>query len=76
MKRRFEYVDGRSFKFWEVAVTGIRVTVAFGRIGAAGQTQVKTFHSDDEAARHAAKLIASKVKKGYAEMTAGANALA
>ena len=76
MRRRFEYVDGRSCKFWESTVSGIRVTVTFGRIGTAGQSQVKTFHTADEAARHAAKLIAAKVKKGYAEVTAGTSAVA
>jgi len=67
-KRRFEYVDGKSFKFWEISVDACRVTVAFGPIGATGQTQTKTFHDAGEAARHAAKAIAAKLKKGYAEV--------
>ena len=66
-KRRFEFVDGRSFKFWEISVAGSRATVSFGRIGAGGQSLTKTFHDPDEAARYAAKLIAAKIKKGYAE---------
>lgn len=37
MKVRLEYVDGRSPKFWEVAVTGRTVTTRWGRIGTAGQ---------------------------------------
>ena len=67
-KRRFEFVDGKSFKFWEVTVNDCRVTVNFGRIGTAGHTQTKTFHDADEASRHAAKVTAAKVKKGYAEV--------
>jgi DNA ligase-1 len=33
-----------------------------------GQSQTKTFYDVDEAARHAAKVTAAKVKKGYAEV--------
>jgi predicted DNA-binding WGR domain protein len=69
-KRRFEFIEGRSYKFWEVAVTDARVTVTFGRIGTEGQTQVKTFHSADEAKRYALKLITAKTNKGYAEIPA------
>jgi len=68
-KRRFEFVDGKSFKFWEITVNDCRVTVTFGRIGTTGQSQVKTFHDAQEASRHATKVIAAKVKKGYAEVT-------
>ena len=67
-KRRFEFVEGRSSKFWEVDVADARVRVTFGRIGTDGQTQVKAFESADEAQRQAAKLIAAKLKKGYAEV--------
>ena len=67
-KRRFEFVAGRSCKFWEVSVAGSQVTVSFGRIGTAGQEQVKSFHDADEATRHATKLINAKTKKGYAEV--------
>jgi predicted DNA-binding WGR domain protein len=67
-KRRFEFVDGKSFKFREITVSDCRVTVSFGRIGTAGQSQAKTFHDADEAARHASKVTAAKVKKGYAEV--------
>ncbi len=67
-RRRFEFINGRSYKFWEVAVSGCGVTVSFGRIGTDGQSQAKTFHDHEEAARHATKLIAAKTKKGYAEV--------
>ena len=36
MKRRFEFVSGSSAKFYEVYVSGNRVEIRFGRIGAAG----------------------------------------
>ncbi|MCY1059360.1 WGR domain-containing protein [Nannocystis sp. SCPEA4] len=70
--RSFLFQDGQSNKFWEIAVEGGSTTVRFGRVGTAGQTQVKS-HGSSAAARKAAEaLIAEKVKKGYAETTAGA----
>jgi predicted DNA-binding WGR domain protein len=69
-KRYFEFVGGSSAKFWEVNVNGNDVTVRFGRIGSQGQAQTKTLPDADAATRHAEKLIASKVGKGYAETVA------
>ena len=65
--RRFEYIGGGSEKFWEIDRAGASVTVRFGRIGTAGQTQVKDLGSDQAAAAHVAKLVAEKVRKGYVE---------
>ncbi len=65
--RRFEYFGGGSEKFWEIDQAGASVTVRFGRIGTAGQTQVKDLGSDQAAGAQVAKLIAEKVKKGYVE---------
>ena len=65
--RRFEYIGGGSEKFWEIDRAGASVTVHFGRIGTAGQTQVKDLGTDQAAGAHVAKLIAEKVKKGYVE---------
>jgi predicted DNA-binding WGR domain protein len=70
MHRRFEFVEGSSSKFYEVAVAGTSVRVTFGRIGTAGQTQTKEFASLAEAQKHAEKQIAQKLKKGYVELTA------
>ncbi len=67
MKRRFEFVDGTSAKFWEIDTNGNEVTVRFGRIGTEGQTRVKELADADAAASHAEKLIASKTAKGYRE---------
>ncbi len=66
--RRFEFSDGGSDKFWSVRQDGKTLAIRFGRIGAAGQAQDKTFGSDDEAVKAAEKLIAEKIKKGYAEV--------
>ncbi|MDX8054504.1 DUF4132 domain-containing protein [Lentzea sp. BCCO 10_0798] len=62
---RWELVSGGSAKFWEVAQAGAVVTVRFGRLGAAGQTQTKELASEAAAAAHVAKLVAEKEKKGY-----------
>ena len=70
MKRRFEFIDGSSAKFYEVAVSGNEVSVTFGRIGTGGQTQTKQFANPIEAQQHAEKQIAQKLRKGYLELKA------
>lgn len=70
MKRYFEFIGGTSAKFWEVGTNSSEVTVRFGRIGTEGQTQVKELADADAAAKHAEKLIAQKVSKGYRETAA------
>ena len=70
MKRRFEFIQDTSSKFYEVAVTGKSVSVTFGRIGTAGQTQTKQFADSAAAQKHAEKQIAQKLKKGYVEQAA------
>ena len=62
---RFEYSDGGSNKFWDIERAGATLTIKFGKIGAAGQTQLKTFGSDAEAIKAHDKLVAEKTKKGY-----------
>jgi predicted DNA-binding WGR domain protein len=69
MTRRFEFIAGSSYKFWEVHVHQKEVTVRFGRIGTAGQTQTKTFLDPATAAKHAEKLIREKTAKGYQEVS-------
>src|SRR5436190_20455639 len=68
--RRFEFSEGSSHKFWSVEVAGNVLTVRYGRIGTAGQTQVKTLASAAAAESQAAKLVAEKSGKGYRETTA------
>ncbi|MGW6936696.1 WGR and DUF4132 domain-containing protein [Lentzea sp. NPDC054927] len=63
--RRWELVSGGSAKFWEIGRDGAVVTVRFGRLETAGQTQVKELASPEAAEAHAAKLVAEKEKKGY-----------
>ncbi|MET8760084.1 DUF4132 domain-containing protein [Lentzea sp. NPDC004782] len=63
--RRWELVAGGSAKFWEIGQDGTTVTVRFGRLNTAGQTQTKEFPSAQAAEAHVAKLVAEKEKKGY-----------
>jgi predicted DNA-binding WGR domain protein len=64
--RRFELVEGKTSKYWEVSVCGCEVTVRYGRIGAAGQARTKVLADEEAARRHAEGLVAEKTRKGYA----------
>jgi uncharacterized protein (TIGR02996 family) len=72
---RYELSEGSSNKFWEIELKGSSFTTTYGRIGAKGQTTLKEFDSPAEAKREHDKLIAEKVKKGYA-LAGGAPAAA
>jgi predicted DNA-binding WGR domain protein len=67
MKRTFTYKDDKSDKFWAIEVQGNEFTVTYGKTGTNGQTQTKTFADAAACKKEADKLIAEKVKKGYAE---------
>jgi len=67
---RLELVEGKSSKFWEVAVAGSAVTTRWGRIGTEGQSTTKSFGSADLARREADKLESQKLAKGYAKVGA------
>ncbi|HEX8463815.1 MAG TPA: DUF4132 domain-containing protein [Abditibacterium sp.] len=71
-QRHFSFSDGKSDKFWQISVEGDTHSVQYGKTGTTGQTQTKSFASDDEAQKAADKLIAEKVKKGYVESGNGA----
>ena len=72
--RRFELVEGKSSKFWEVQAEGCTVTVRFGRMGTNGQTQTKTFADEAAALKEQDKLIRAKTAKSYAEAPVAAGA--
>ncbi|MCI0464371.1 MAG: WGR domain-containing protein [Gemmataceae bacterium] len=65
----FQYSDAKSHKFWNIEVSGPDLTITFGKVGSAGQTQTKTFASAEKAQAEADKLIREKAKKGYVETT-------
>jgi DNA ligase-1 len=66
--RHFEFVEGKSSKFWEVKVHGVEMTTRWGRIGSAGQSKTKAFADAAAANAAAAKLIADKTAEGYKEV--------
>ncbi len=68
--RRFEFKDGKSNKFWAVAVDGSKFTMHYGRIGTEGKTQTKSAASPGDANRAVEKLVSEKLDKGYVEVAA------
>lgn len=71
--RRFERVEGAASKFWEVGIAADHaLSIRWGRIGSAGQSQVKTFADASAAQTALAKLVREKTGKGYREVQASA----
>lgn len=73
MKKRLEYHDGVSHKFWEISRKGSKVTKSWGRVGTDGQQQVKDLGSSEKAKTFVEKAIAEKLSKGYVETDSGDN---
>ena len=71
--RRFELVDAKSAKFWEISQDGAEYTVCFGKIGTKGRAKTKTLASHDAANVEVAKLIKEETGKGYVEVGAGSS---
>ena len=71
--RRFELVDAKSYKFWEISQDGAEYTVCFGKIGTKGRAKTKTLASHDAANVEVAKLIKEETGKGYVEVEAGSS---
>jgi DNA ligase-1 len=69
-RRSFEFVEGKSSKFWEVWTSGHELTTRWGRIGTDGQTKTKAFATPAAARAEYDKLIAEKAAKGYREVSA------
>jgi DNA ligase-1 len=67
-KRRLELRSRDPGKFWEVEQQGKELYIRFGRLGCPGQTRLKTFDTEAEAASQASKLAAQKQRKGYEEV--------
>jgi uncharacterized protein (TIGR02996 family) len=68
---RYELVDGKSSKFWEIKLEGKSFSTTYGRIGTDGKTTTKEFGSAAEARQEHDKLVAQKTKKGYALVSGG-----
>jgi predicted DNA-binding WGR domain protein len=65
--RYFEFVEGTSSKFWEIALEGTSFTTRYGKIGTDGQQSLKEYASEAAAKKEYDKLVAEKTKKGYLE---------
>jgi uncharacterized protein (TIGR02996 family) len=65
--RAFTYSDAKSHKFWNIELQGDKLTVTFGRVGSAGQTQTKTYGDEARARKEHDKLVKEKLAKGYQE---------
>ena len=73
-KRTFEFSDASSHKFWNIERAGVALTITYGRIGTAGQTQLKALPDEAKAVKEHDKLVAEKTGKGYRETTPSAKA--
>ncbi len=65
--RYFEFIDGTSKKFWEIALDGASFTTRYGKIGTDGQQSLKEYDTAAKAKIEYDKLVAEKTKKGYLE---------
>ena len=66
MKKRYEYKDAISNKFWEINLKGKQVTLTYGRIGIENPAkQNKSFPSTDSAKKYYEKKLREKLNKGY-----------
>ena len=66
--RRFEFVEGKSAKFWQAESVGTTFIVEFGRLGTKGQRKEKDFPNEDAAKKELEKKIAEKLREGYSEV--------
>tara|TARA_B100001750_G_C15176372_1_gene431824 strand:+ start:138 stop:347 length:210 start_codon:yes stop_codon:yes gene_type:complete len=68
MKKRFEYKDDVSDKFWEISLKNKEVQVTFGRMGIQSPQSIKKkFSTNEKAKKFAEKKIGEKIRKGYLE---------
>lgn len=65
--RYFEYVEGKSSKFWEIRIAGTEVTTRHGKIGSQGRETNKSFDEAGAAQDFMRKQITKKTEKGYVE---------
>lgn len=72
VKRRFEFVSGSSRKFWEIELCGAAYVTTYGRIVSEGQETISKFASSAEAQEEYDKIVSSKVRKGYRQVSGSA----
>jgi predicted DNA-binding WGR domain protein len=73
---QLELAEGTSSKFWRARVEDGTLYINYGKVGSAGQTQVKDFGDAATAQREYDTLIHEKRTNGYVDLGIGAAALA
>ena len=63
--KRYEFSEGSSNKFWEIAVDGFDIITRYGRIGNKAQENRKTFEDQVSVLKEEMRLIGVKTRKGY-----------
>ena len=63
-----EFSQAGTNKFWEATLDGRKFKVHWGKIGTKGQSQTRTFRTEEEALRKFETMARSKVRKGYVEI--------
>ena len=63
--QRYEFSDGKANKFWQIEQQVSELHIAWGKVGTAGQSQVKAFDSEAKAQAAKDKLVKEKTGKGY-----------
>ena len=52
-KQYYEFKDASTSKFWEIDVSGSKITIRYGKTGTPGQTILKSLKSPAEAKEQA-----------------------
>lgn len=65
MKEAYVYKDDKSHKFWTIDISGASLCVHYGKMGTIGKYEIKEFDTQAQCEKEAARLIASKKRKGY-----------
>jgi uncharacterized protein (TIGR02996 family) len=66
-RREFRRADGTAEKFWAITLDRERLTIQFGGVGNAGDTDTQSFPTAAAAQEDYRKLIASILREGYVE---------
>ena len=72
--RRFEFVDDKSSKFWQITLDGTSFRVQYGKTGSIGQSQEKSWPTEEQARSEHDRLVKEKTGKGYVEVGADPDA--
>ncbi|OUS16529.1 DNA/RNA helicase [Nonlabens dokdonensis] len=63
--KRYEFSEGSSNKFWEIAVDGFDIVTRYGRIGNSPQESRKELKDQVSVLKEEMRLIGVKTRKGY-----------